>query len=106
MTIDLLMRNLSHYDDDLKRTTMRQGVAERLKGKVWWSEEVTKDLEKAKKKEEKKIVKETRKVELGDCGYKLCSKPALHRCSNCKRIAYCSTECARKEWKDHKNDCF
>ena len=105
-TIDFLMQNLNTYDEDLNPTKIRPDLAERLKGKIWWDDEVAKDLEKAKKKEEKKIVKEMRKVELGECGYKLCSEPALHRCSNCKSIAYCSNACARAEWKDHKRDCF
>jgi hypothetical protein len=27
------------------------------------------------------------------------------KCSNCKAIAYCSSECQRKGWKAHKGSC-
>ena len=100
------MMNLSHYDEDFNRSKMRPEVAARFKGKVYWGEDLTDQLDKSQKKEEKKIKIELKKLELGECGYKLCSKPANHRCSNCLHIAYCSTECSRAEWEDHRKDCF
>ncbi|KAF7306265.1 MYND-type domain-containing protein [Mycena indigotica] len=32
-------------------------------------------------------------------------KPNLLRCSRCTRVFYCSQECQRKDWKEHKPDC-
>ena len=29
----------------------------------------------------------------------------LKTCSKCKRVAYCSKECQKKDWEDHKYDC-
>ncbi|GAA6059389.1 hypothetical protein JCM10212_003621 [Sporobolomyces blumeae] len=29
----------------------------------------------------------------------------LKRCSGCKVVRYCSTECSRRDWKDHKSFC-
>jgi hypothetical protein len=29
----------------------------------------------------------------------------LKTCSKCKRVAYCSKECQKKDWEDHKKDC-
>lgn len=40
----------------------------------------------------------------------LCSKEATKRCSRCKSTWYCSTECQKQDWKNHKkiacNDGF
>ncbi|KAJ7017731.1 hypothetical protein C8F04DRAFT_425405 [Mycena alexandri] len=35
----------------------------------------------------------------------ICSKPAANRCSACKMVSYCSTECQRGDWKTHKIQC-
>jgi hypothetical protein len=29
----------------------------------------------------------------------------LKTCSKCKRVAYCSKECQKKDWEGHKKDC-
>ncbi|KAJ7466485.1 hypothetical protein FB451DRAFT_1561172 [Mycena latifolia] len=34
-----------------------------------------------------------------------CSKPAANRCSACKTVSYCSQECQRRDWKEHKIVC-
>ena len=36
----------------------------------------------------------------------LCSQTASKRCSACQIVNYCSAECQRKDWKDHKPNCF
>ncbi|KAJ7133658.1 hypothetical protein C8R43DRAFT_1239436 [Mycena crocata] len=35
----------------------------------------------------------------------VCSKPAQNRCSACKNVSYCSPECQRRDWKNHKVQC-
>lgn len=30
----------------------------------------------------------------------------FYRCSKCRSVAYCSHECQKKDWVDHKQDCF
>ena len=43
------------------------------------------------------------------CHYQACKKPDSHsnlqECSKCRRTAYCSAECQRKDWPTHKEDC-
>jgi hypothetical protein len=29
----------------------------------------------------------------------------LKTCGKCKRVAYCSKECQKKDWKGHKKNC-
>jgi hypothetical protein len=36
---------------------------------------------------------------------KICSKKTTNRCSKCKRVHYCSQECQKKDWKEHKGTC-
>ena len=30
---------------------------------------------------------------------------SVRRCSRCKKISYCSPECQRADWKQHKKNC-
>ncbi|XP_062503148.1 uncharacterized protein LOC134180085 [Corticium candelabrum] len=39
------------------------------------------------------------------CSLCLSSTPNLKRCSRCHITLYCSTECQKKDWKDHKKHC-
>ena len=39
------------------------------------------------------------------CGGRGCTKPGRHKCSSCKRISYCGTECQKAHWTHHKTDC-
>ncbi|KDQ54528.1 hypothetical protein JAAARDRAFT_135381 [Jaapia argillacea MUCL 33604] len=32
-------------------------------------------------------------------------KPKMHMCSSCKKVRYCSRECQKKDWNDHKPRC-
>ena len=41
----------------------------------------------------------------GMCEIKECSKPGNLCCSRCKTVGYCSTECQKKDWKQHKVNC-
>jgi len=36
---------------------------------------------------------------------KACTKPGTLRCSKCKNATYCSADCQKKDWKDHKKAC-
>jgi serine/threonine protein kinase len=38
-----------------------------------------------------------------ECGK--CGEPASKKCSKCKSIAYCSVDCQKVHWKDHKPEC-
>ena len=33
------------------------------------------------------------------------SKPSMQRCARCNTIYYCSKECQRQDWKEHKQEC-
>ncbi|KAF2497351.1 hypothetical protein BU16DRAFT_559102 [Lophium mytilinum] len=35
----------------------------------------------------------------------ICKKPTLRKCAACERISYCSPECQREHWAEHKFDC-
>eukprot|EP01102_Stenamoeba_stenopodia_P020881 TRINITY_DN8288_c0_g1_i1.p1 TRINITY_DN8288_c0_g1~~TRINITY_DN8288_c0_g1_i1.p1 ORF type:complete len:325 (+),score=68.03 TRINITY_DN8288_c0_g1_i1:317-1291(+) len=39
----------------------------------------------------------------GICGH--CGKSASHRCSRCKSVLYCSQDCQKTHWPDHKPNC-
>ena len=41
-------------------------------------------------------------IACGKCG-KTCDKPK--RCSKCKSVWYCSADCQKKAWKEHKKGC-
>ena len=34
-----------------------------------------------------------------------CGKTAINRCTGCKVANYCSIECQKKNWKEHKDEC-
>ncbi|KAK0460126.1 uncharacterized protein EV420DRAFT_252700 [Desarmillaria tabescens] len=38
-----------------------------------------------------------------DCGAS--NLPARSQCSKCKRVFYCSVECQRRDWREHKEHC-
>ena len=39
---------------------------------------------------------------------KVCNKSSdrLNKCSACKSVYYCSSECQKVDWKSHKTNCF
>lgn len=39
----------------------------------------------------------------GNCG--ACGKSANHRCSRCKSVLYCSADCQKSHWQEHKPNC-
>ncbi|RIA79565.1 hypothetical protein C1645_840398 [Glomus cerebriforme] len=36
---------------------------------------------------------------------KLCQKPSTSRCAKCHQIFYCSRECQKEDWNEHKKSC-
>ena len=36
---------------------------------------------------------------------RLCLKAATKKCGNCKDVSYCSRECQKTDWKEHKEAC-
>jgi hypothetical protein len=36
---------------------------------------------------------------------KICNKPGDSKCARCKKIHYCSVECQKKDWPEHKKYC-
>ena len=34
-----------------------------------------------------------------------CNKAAETKCTNCRKVFYCSKECQKRHWKEHKYDC-
>jgi len=34
-----------------------------------------------------------------------CNKVGLKKCKSCKAVYYCSIECQKKDWKNHKVNC-
>ena len=39
------------------------------------------------------------------CCQKDCHNDGDLRCSRCKKVNYCSKECQRSDWKQHKKQC-
>ena len=35
----------------------------------------------------------------------VCGKPATAQCSRCKAIHYCSRDCQKQHWPEHKKSC-
>ena len=35
----------------------------------------------------------------------ICAQPATQKCSRCRRVWYCSRQCQRAAWKEHKDEC-
>ncbi|CAN0558845.1 unnamed protein product, partial [Ectocarpus sp. 12 AP-2014] len=45
-------------------------------------------------------------VASGSAGCSNCGKDgSLRPCSRCHQVRYCSRDCQRQHWKDHKRDC-
>ncbi|CAN0435888.1 unnamed protein product [Ectocarpus sp. 13 AM-2016] len=45
-------------------------------------------------------------VASGSAGCSNCGKDgSLRPCSRCRHVRYCSRDCQRQHWKDHKRDC-
>lgn len=43
---------------------------------------------------------------MADTNCEFCKTPgSLKKCSACKNTYYCSTECQRKAWSEHKKSC-
>lgn len=40
------------------------------------------------------------------CNTCLKTETKLLSCSRCKRTSYCSKECQKQDWKEHKKDCY
>jgi hypothetical protein len=34
-----------------------------------------------------------------------CKKPSVSKCTNCRDVFYCSKECQKRHWKEHKFSC-
>ncbi|RYG61049.1 hypothetical protein EON64_18865, partial [archaeon] len=41
----------------------------------------------------------------GPCGNPECSNAGLKKCSGCSKIFYCSANCQKKHWSEHKQQC-
>jgi len=39
------------------------------------------------------------------CGRKHCRQPAYLSCSRCKLVRYCSKDCQKNDWTDHRKSC-
>jgi hypothetical protein len=35
----------------------------------------------------------------------ICKNQSVYKCSNCKKVEYCSKECQRADWDEHKYNC-
>jgi len=65
-------------------------------------------MQKLLKKGEKKEVRSKRKTAKQDEGFKtcgICKKEGSKKCTGCYIEWYCSAECQRADWKDHKAKC-
>ena len=37
----------------------------------------------------------------------VCNKPGMFECQNCREAVYCSRECQKKDWEEHRlYDCY
>ena len=41
----------------------------------------------------------------GFCGNSSCNVQSVHRCSRCRKVAYCSTQCQEEHWPLHQENC-
>ena len=62
--------------------------------------EGAKEEQKVEAKEESKVQEV---IPTGDCA--VCDKLAKCLCSGCKHVFYCSRECQKKHWSNHKEEC-
>ena len=58
----------------------------------------------------KSVIEDNRATPYAPCGNANCANietkvKEFNKCSRCKMIAYCSSECQRKGWKIHKESC-
>ena len=56
------------------------------------------------------VIEKNRATPFAPCGNPSCTNIEIKvkefsKCSKCKMIAYCSSECQRKGWKSHKGNC-
>ena len=76
------------------------------------------ELEKAKNKKEAKKDSDANEKEnfadsdnkstkknRGVCSNSSCNVQSVHRCSRCRKVAYCSTQCQEEHWPAHQENC-
>jgi hypothetical protein len=50
-------------------------------------------------------IKEQKLKELKEINCEVCGKPSSKSCSRCKKANYCSIECQKANWNEHKVTC-
>merc|ERR1719318_346359 len=51
------------------------------------------------------IFKKKRRRATNICCLPSCNEKALHRCSRCLSVSYCSQECSEQHWAVHREQC-
>jgi len=68
-------------------------------------EEKAEEAEKEKKKKKKKSSTSNKEVRCRSCRKRLPLKQ-MKKCSRCRSVVYCSAECQKADWENHKTKCF
>lgn len=53
--------------------------------------------------QEYELPDDVKHIEINDCH--VCTKDAQLKCGGCKRVHYCSVECQKQDWDNHKAKC-
>ena len=87
---------------------LRNSLRKKLESKVE-SEIKSKVESKVETKEESKVESEVESkvesVEENICSNKNCSNKGALMCSRCKKQYYCSSECQKLDWSNHRTEC-
>ena len=98
---------------------IHSNLSNAIKGIEWWTETRAGNKKKTptttpsptpsssppSSDEEEKKKKPKEKTNRGLCHALICLEPGRARCIQCKKVRYCSNQCLRDDWDEHKYEC-
>ena len=73
--------------------------------KQHWPEHKAACFTKEEREMQRKVAKETSVYCCSVCQVRRPNRSLLKTCALCRRVSYCSTECQKADWKEHKKIC-